>query len=296
MNKTQYNVKEIGISYDRLHYQRIEQYILQLQKLYLSAINEAATIVEGIVASPAVPFVFENFPKAQRKVDSIINLLNAQMYSHIREMSRQEWLASSFKNDQIVEFMSQATKLSSEQLSRFKSRNMEALKAFQERKINGLGLSDRVWNYSRQLKGELELGIDIALGEGRSAAQLSRDLRQYLHNPDKLFRRVKDKHGILHLSKNAQKYHPRPGVYRSSYKNAMRLTRTEINMAYRVADYEKYQQLDFVTGIEIIRSNRFFNCPVCESKKGKYPKSYRFIGWHPQCRCHAVPVVTTIFH
>jgi hypothetical protein len=126
---------------------------------------------------------------------------------------------------------------------------MEALKAFQERKINGLGLSDRVWNYSRQLKGELELGIDIALGEGRSAAQLSRDLRQYLQNPDKLFRRVKDKHGILHLSKNAQKYHPGPGVYRSSYKNAMRLTRTEINMAYRVADYEKYQQLDFVTGI-----------------------------------------------
>jgi hypothetical protein len=73
--------------------------------------------------------------------------------------------------------------------------------------------------------------------------------------------------------------------------NAMRLTRTEINMAYRVADYEKYQQLDFITGIEIIRSNIFFNCPECESPKGKYPKTFRFIGWHPQCRCHAVPVV-----
>jgi hypothetical protein len=65
-------------------------------------------------------------------------------------------------------------------------------------------------------------------------------------------------------------------------------------MAYRVADYEKYQQLDFVTGIEIIRSNRFFNCPVCELKKDKYPKTFRFIGWHPQCRSHSVPVVENI--
>jgi hypothetical protein len=83
----------------------------------LSAINEAATIVEGIVASPAVPFAFENFPKAQRKVDSIINLLTLRCILISVRMSRQEWLASSFKNDQIVELISQATKLSTEQLS-----------------------------------------------------------------------------------------------------------------------------------------------------------------------------------
>ena len=50
------------------------------------------------------------------------------------------------------------------------------------------------------------------------------------------------------------------------------------------------------SGIEIIRSNRFFSCPVCESKNGKYSKTFRFIGWHPQCRCHAVLVVMNLFH
>jgi len=27
--------------------------------------------------------------------------------------------------------------------------------------------------------------------------------------------------------------------------------------------------------------------------KGKYPKEFKFVGWHPQCRCYAVPVLLT---
>ena len=60
--------------------------------------------------------------------------------------------------------------------------------------------------------------------------RLSRDVRRYLRNPDKLFRRVRDKHGNLRLSKAAKAYHPGRGVYRSSYRNALRLTATENNM------------------------------------------------------------------
>ena len=25
--------------------------------------------------------------------------------------------------------------------------------------------------------------------------------------------------------------------------------------------------------------------------EGKYPKSFKFIGWHPNCRCYAVPII-----
>ncbi|MFQ8804124.1 MAG: hypothetical protein ACLR8Y_02075 [Alistipes indistinctus] len=35
--------------------------------------------------------------------------------------------------------------------------NSDALKAFQQRKIGGMGLSRKVWNYSQQYKQELEL-------------------------------------------------------------------------------------------------------------------------------------------
>ncbi|MBR3455746.1 MAG: hypothetical protein IKH26_10515 [Bacteroidaceae bacterium] len=37
----------------------------------------------------------------------------------------------------------------------------------------------------------------------------------------------------------------------SSYKNARRLAATECNTAYRTADHERWQQMDFVVGQEV---------------------------------------------
>lgn len=122
---------------------------------------------------------------------------------------------------------------------------------------------------------------------------MSRDLRQYLKYPDKLFRRVRDEHGQLHLSQAAKAFNPGQGVYRSSYKNAMRLARTETNMAYRTSDYTRWQQLDFVVGIEIRTSNNHPIADICDDLAGRYPKDFKFTGWHPQCRCHAVSILKT---
>lgn len=161
-----------------------------------------------------------------------------------------------------------------------------------------MNLSDRVWRYTEQFKSEIELGIDIGLRDGLSADELSRDLRQYLQHPDKLFRRVRDEHGNLVLSKAAAAYHPGQGVYRSSYKNARRLAATETNIAYRTADYERWQQLDFIVGIEIRLSNNHTlnGVPfedICDFLQGRYPKDFKFTGWHPHCRCHVVTILKT---
>lgn len=129
------------------------------------------------------------------------------------------------------------------------------------------------------------------MGEGKSASALSRDLKSYLKEPERLYRRVRDKYGNLGLSKRAKDYHPGQGVYRSSYKNAVRLTRTENNIAYHEANYLKYQEFDFVIGIEIRLSNNPNHCPFCASMAGKYPKDFKFWGWHPQCRCTTVPIL-----
>ena len=74
--------------------------------------------------------------------------------------------------------------------------------------------------------------MDIALRDGTPANRLVTDLKQYLKYPDKLFRRVRDEHGQLQLSKRAKEFHPGAGVYRSSYKNARRLAVTETNMEF----------------------------------------------------------------
>ena len=83
-----------------------------------------------------------------------------------------------------------------------------------------------------------------------------------MNEPDRLYRRVRDKGGNLRLSKAAKMYHPGQGVYRSSAKNAQRLTRTEINMAYRESEYLRWQQLDFIVGIRVMLSRVASTMPL----------------------------------
>ena len=137
----------------------------------------------------------------------------------------------------------------------------------------------------------MELALSVSLGRGDSAATVSRHVRQYLQEPDRLFRRVRDEKGNLKLSKRAAAYHPGRGEYRSSYKNAMRLARTETNMAYRAADNERRQQHPWIIGVEVKRSKHKFPCKICERLTGRYPKDFKFVGWHPQCRCYTTDVL-----
>ncbi|MEI6752367.1 MAG: hypothetical protein WCK78_04295 [Paludibacter sp.] len=285
--------KVFKLDQEAAHFNRIDAYAQKIEQLYLSAVQEAASISSSVKLPDGKMFTFDGFPNAKSKVDKLISSLTQQMSYYINEATGKEWYEASANKKKLIEQFAATTELTKSQLESYNSRNLEALKAFQNRKTNGLGLSDRVWNYTNQFKGELEMGLDIGIGEGKSAAELSRDLRSYLNDPDKLFRRVRDKHGNLQLSKNAAKYSPGSGQYRSSYKNAMRLTRTEINMAYRESDYLKNQQLDFVVGFKVVRSNHYFDCVVCNSLKGDYPKSFKFVGWHPHCRCHVEDILAS---
>lgn len=86
-------------------------------------------------------------------------------------------------------------------------------------------------------------------------------------------------------------YHPGQGVYRSAYKNALRTSATTTNTAYRSADYERWSKQDFILGIEIHRSaNNRGPCKICDAMVGKYPKTFKFTGFHPFCICFATPI------
>lgn len=285
------------VKYDQEHFKRLEQiYVRKIEQLYLSANREAISIAKslGVSYNPDKPFAFEDYPQTKGRVDKLFQSFEKRMVNTVNRATKEEWLASVEKNDELVNRIIKNSKLKREELQHLYNRNLQSLAAFQKRKVLGMNLSDRVWKYSNQYKGQIEMGLDVGLSDGRSAAAISRDLREYLQNPDKLFRRVRDKRGDLVLSKNAKKYHPGPGAYRSSYKNALRMTRTEVNMAYRSSDFERWQQLDFVVGIEVRRSNHVFACVLCDTLVGKYPKNFMFRGWHPQCRCYVTTILSSI--
>lgn len=280
--------------FDKRHLNNMLKRMRSVEAMFDEAVKEAARAgVSSGFSDPERPFHFDDFPAVRRKIDELIEQLHKKVVYAIEEGDHEEWLLSCEKNNELVEAMTRSTSIPKAQITQWKQPNLEALAAFQARKTNGLGLSDRVWNITEQFKQELELALDIGLGEGKSAADLTSDVRRYLNEPERLFRRVRDKHGVLRLSKAAKAYHPGQGVYRSSYKNALRLTATENNIAYRTSDYNRWQQLDFVVGIEIRCSNNHPDYDVCDELKGKYPKDFKFTGWHPFCRCHAVPILKT---
>ena len=244
-------------------------------------------------------FSFDDFPSLKDKSDKIFDNFAKTLLSIVLIATENEWKRAGKSADAVIDKILQTSYIPEERLVGYGKQNLKALTAFQTRKINGMNLSDRVWQYTEQFRQDIEMALDIGIGEGKSAAELSRDVRQYLKEPNKLFRQVRDKHGNLQLSKAAKAYHPGQGINRSSYKNAMRMTRTETNMAYRTADNMRWQQLDFVVGIEIkLSNNHTINgkpfTDICDELRGKYPKDFKFIGWHPQCRCFAVPIMLTV--
>ena len=288
--------------FDAAHYARTTRYARQVERLYNTACDEIAAAAGRITIPEDGVFSFDDFPATRKQAQGILTRLAKKVEAVIETGTRTEWQAACDKSDTFLSSILRTSRLTPEEAKQYQARNLEALQAFQQRKAGGLGLSQRVWKYTEEFKTALELGIDVAVGEGRSAQQLSRDLRQYLQAPDKLFRRVRDKGGNLRLSKAAAMYHPGRGVYRSSAKNAERLARTEVNMAYREAEYLRWQQLDFVVGFRVMLSNNHTTTDskgkkvpltdICDELAGDYPKTFKFLGWHPQCRCLVVPIMS----
>lgn len=280
-------------AFDNAHYRTTEQYTRAVDALFDVATMEISQAAAKGKIDPEKPFSFDDYPKIKGVMQNVTAQLADRLTTTIESGSKNQWLFACKKNDGFIASIMDTSKLSKARLNKMQDQNLDALKAFQGRKVEGLNLSERVWKYVGQYQEQMESALDAGLGEGRSAQQLARDVKQNLNDPNRLFRRVRDKCGNLVLSKAARAFHPGRGVYRSSVKNAQRLTRSEINMSYRESDWQRWQSLDFIVGFEVVRSNHepLCDCDICSQLVGRYPKTFKFVGWHPQCMCYAIPIL-----
>lgn len=293
------------------HVKDVARYQREIQQIYNTYIREAAQIGASIDFDPSKPLSFDDYPLTRKRMDALQKKMASDIEAAVYNGIDEQWALADGKTSALIAAVFAG--LSAEELEERKAKYLtnrdDAREAFKTRKENGMNLSDRVWQYTDQFKEEMEMGLDLGLRDGKSADALSRDLRKYLVNPNMLFRRVRDIHGVLHLSQRAKAYHPGQGVYRSSYKNARRLAATETNIAYRTADHDRVQDLDFVVGIRVnLSNNHTLNgepfTDICDdlsapfgSKatkgKGCYPKDFKFTGWHPLCRCFITTILKT---
>ncbi|WFB67065.1 hypothetical protein [Chryseobacterium sp. WX] len=286
------------MDFDRQHRKRVEQYLRRVEKLFNDLVESIVfsslptTLKEGL-------FQFRKYPKITKYIEQVFNQFNSDLRELITVSTAYSWNVGDLKNDalKLATLNSISGKIPADILNKLKEapmpRNAEALKAFQERKVGKFTISDRVWSITQNTKKELEFALDLGLSEGKSAQQLAREIKKYLREPDRLYRRVRDKHGNLTLSKNAKAYKPGQGVYRSSMANAVRLTKEENNLAYRESDQLRIMQNNDIVGYQIQLSNAHKIVDICDDLKGFYPKNFIWKGWHIGCMCQRFTVRKT---
>ena len=317
-------------------FSRTEHYADNVRRLYATATDELLKL-SAMKASNGVSaaFSFSDSKRLSEQANAILRALYSGVYNEIKGGVIAEWENANKSCDALITSIFGKKVKEDNHYARFFTRNKESVDVFFKRKseYGGLNLSQRVWKYVGDFKTEMEMALSVAMGEGKSAATISREVRKYLQRPDMMFRRFRVKTGeqdifdadgnvvgkepvygrvwkrkvvdavtgnVSWQTVSLKDYSFGRGVYRSSYKNAMRLARTETNMAYRTADQERWRQLDFVIGYRVVLSDNHPEPDICndlsarrgeKGSRGVYPKDFVFKGWHPQCRCYVMPIL-----
>lgn len=282
--------EEVNKKFQKLHLNKIKSTQERIKKLYLRVIDRVYKKAAGVNMKNE-NFKITDYPLLANSIDQELLSFSEDVELELLNGIKSEWELSITKNHQIINknYKKNDIEVSDHVNQLILDAQADALEQFINRKSNGLGLSDRVWKYTNQFRTEIEQNLFAGLSEGLSAAEMARMQKQYLENPNNLFRRVRDSKGKLVLSKRAREFNPGRGVYRSSYKNAMRLTRDTINDSYRQSDMVKYQSLPFVLGYKVSLSNNHPVRDICDDLQGIYPTTFKWLKWHNQCLCNCVP-------
>ena len=263
---------------------RLNRYTALIEQIYESLNLGAAKIVEATeyTADGDNPFSFSDYPQTQKRINDLQAQFVDDIHAVIYRGTSEEWKNSNIVQDLIADkvLKTYTATIDKEKYKVLYQTNSDALKAFQNRRDRGFDVSAKLWQQSTVYKEELEAAISCAIQKGTSAVALSKQISKHLLDFPSLQKDYKEKYGSAEHLKDCE--------YRS-----IRLARSEINMAYRTAENERWEQMDFVVGYEIKRSGRKFPCPVCESLAGKYPKDFVWTGWHPCCYCYKIPILKT---
>lgn len=267
---------------------RLNRYVALVEQIYDTLNLEVAKAVSctDYSAESDKPFKWSDYPQTRKQIADIQMQFVDDIHSVIYRGTSEEWKNSNEVQDLMADKVLQAYDAigDKKKYTVLYQTNSDALKAFQIRKDKGFNISDKLWNQSAIYKEELEAAISCAIQKGTSAITLSKQISKYLLDFPSLQKDYKEKYGsAMHLL---------DCEYRS-----IRLARSEINMAYRTAENERWKQMDFVVGYEIkLSSSHHHRMPhgdICDRLAGKYPKDFVWTGWHPNDLCYKIPILKT---
>lgn len=263
---------------------RLAKYVALVEEIYEQLNLEAAKLVgnTGYSSDAEIPFKWSDYPQTKKRISDIQEQFVEDIHAVIYRGTSEEWKNSNEVQDLLVNAVlkSYDAQVDGEKYKMYYQTNSEALQAFQQRKDKGFAISDKLWQQSSLYKQELEEAISCAIQKGTSAITLSKQISKYLLDFPQLQTDYKERFGKASKANDCE--------YRS-----IRLARSEINMAYRQAENQRWQQMDFVVGYEIKLSGSHHVDDICDQLKGKYPKTFIWTGWHPNDMCYKIPILKT---
>lgn len=268
-------------AYDALN-KRLLKYVAMVRAIYDNLNLEASKIASHTPydAEGEKPFKFKDYPATTDSVKKLQQRFVNDLGTVIMSGTSQEWKNSNELQDLLADkvIKTYGAKRGTTRTKKYYQVNNDALKAFQQRRINGMNLSQNLWNQAENYKQGLEFALSSAIEKGMSAVTLSKRISRYLNDFESLRKDYKERYGKAVDCHDCE--------YRS-----IRLARSEINMAYRTAEQTRWQQMDFILGYEIKLSHSHPCHDICDDLKGRYPKSFKWVGWHPNDLCYVVPII-----
>lgn len=278
-------------NFNLAHLENIKTLMKRVKQIYLKNTNEVARIYD-LIEKSNIDDLFHD-PLIAKLIEDSLKDLAGNLNQLVIQSIDSSWMLSGAKNEVLLKRAIKSEAIFSRVMEKYYSRNIDALAGFKKRVEGGLTISDRIWDTVKVQGSMIEQSMAVGIMKGTSAQELAINMQRYLDAPQILIEEVISL-GLHDLMLDTSVMAGRgKGVYSSSYKNALRLTRTETNIAYHRADNETWNKEDFVVGVEVRRSGSGYDCDICEDLAGVYPKDIEFTGWHPNCLCFAIPILTS---
>ena len=264
----------------------------QLEKLLFSLYNNQSQKIIGLLASGEVEF--SDIKIINTALDTVRNTLNLKTSEAItKSVDKSIQLGISSVKGQLTVFKnSLPVEIVEKEIipSVFNRVSFDAADAMAKLK-DGLTASDKIWNINLTSLDQMRAYMMQSMIEGKDFAEVYQQIKSFLVLPDVDLRTKK----WLQFFKDNP---PGKGVYRSAWKNVLRLLRTETNRAFREALKQYAKQRVWVQGIKWMLSDAHPEMDECnffasDDLYGLGPGVYTPEGVpdeHPQGICYLVMV------
>jgi len=159
------------------------------------------------------------------------------------------------------------------------------LKNVLKKNITGQTPTRRIWDLAQGMEQIMRREVASGIMKGTSAQRLAKQIKKYT-SPAKIKTQFDAGMG--------------QGVYKTPFKNAVRIARTEANRAYSKASAEFAKTKPWVTGIQInVSAGATDHCDYCIAMNGTTYTVQEFeelvdsgaFPFHPQCMCYETEII-----